>query len=144
MDERTTIEVILVKPMEKAEVVEIADSLEAMQELVGGYIEEYMPFEDEVAIICNEEGKINGLPLNRGIQDKNGRLQEIMAGPFFICYAPIESEKFLSMPEDLKAKYLEKFREPELFFRNEQGEIFARKVKVQPVKEQRGERYPWK
>src|SRR5699024_6863922 len=41
--------------------------LEAMQELVGGDIEEYMPFEDEVAIICNEEGKIIGLPLNRAI-----------------------------------------------------------------------------
>ena len=140
MDERTTIEVILVKPMELAEVVEIKDSLEAMQELVGGYIEEYMPFDDEVAIICNDEGKLMGLPLNRGIADENGMLQEIIAGPFFICYAPVESEKFMSMPEELKHKYLEKFREPELFFRNEQGEIFARKVRMQPVKEQRGER----
>jgi len=140
VDERTTIEVILVKPMEKAEVVEIADSLEAMQELVGGYIEEYMPFEDEVAIICNEEGKINGLPLNRGIADENGRLQEIMAGPFFICYAPIESERFSSMPEDLKNKYLEMFKEPELFFRNEQGEIFSRKVNLPEKEPERGER----
>lgn len=35
--------------------------MEAMQVVVGGDIEEYMPFEDEVAIICNEEGKVNGL-----------------------------------------------------------------------------------
>lgn len=137
MDEITTIEVILVKPMELAAVVEIKDSLEAMQALVGGDIEEYMPFEDEVAVICNEEGKINGLPLNRGIADENGKLQDIIAGPFFICYAPIESEKFLSMPEDLKNKYLEKFRDPELFFRNEQGEIFARKVRMQQDREGR-------
>lgn len=26
-----------------------------------------MPFEDEVAIICNDEGKMNGLPLNRAV-----------------------------------------------------------------------------
>lgn len=38
-----------------------------MQETVGGYIEEYMPFDDEVAIICNEEGKMNGAELNRAI-----------------------------------------------------------------------------
>ena len=38
-----------------------------MQSLVEGDIEEYMPFEDEVAIICNDEGKMNGLPLNRAV-----------------------------------------------------------------------------
>ena len=47
--------------------IEIEDTLEAMQSLVEGDIEEYMPFEDEVAIICNEEGKMNGLPLNRAV-----------------------------------------------------------------------------
>jgi len=140
MDDRTTIEVIMVRPMEKAEVATITDSLEAMQGLVGGYIEEYMPFEDEVAIICNEEGKINGLPLNRENTDENGRLQEIMAGPFFICYAPLESERFLSMPEDLKDKYLEMFKEPELFFRNERGEIFSRKVNLPEKDPEKGER----
>ena len=31
----------------------IDDTLEVMQTVVGGDIEEYMPFEDEVAIICN-------------------------------------------------------------------------------------------
>ena len=47
--------------------IEIDDTLEAMQGVVGGDIEEYMPFEDEVAIICNEEGKVNGLTPNRAI-----------------------------------------------------------------------------
>ena len=52
-EERNKIKVILCKPDERAEIVEIDDKLEAMQELVGGYIQEYMPWEDEVAIICN-------------------------------------------------------------------------------------------
>ena len=66
-----TIEVLLVKPMEKPQVIRMEDSLEAMQEVVGGLIEEYMPFIDPVAIVCNEEGKMRGLPLNRGIYDGN-------------------------------------------------------------------------
>ena len=112
------IKVILCKPGEKATVTEIGDSLESMQEAVGGWIEEYMPFEDEVAIVCNEEGKINGLPLNRAITDEDGQLQDIIAGDFFIAYAPMASEKFLSMPEELEKKYLDKFEMPEMFYRD--------------------------
>ena len=61
------ISVILVEPGRYPKLIEIEDTLEAMQSLVEGDIEEYMPFEDEVAIICNEEGKMNGLPLNRAV-----------------------------------------------------------------------------
>ena len=75
-----------------------------------------------MAIICNEEGKLNGLPLNRGIRDEEGHLQEIIAGDFFICYAPIESERFLSMPPELEQKYMEMFEFPEMFL-NDHGVI---------------------
>lgn len=61
------ISVILVEPGKYPKLIEIEDTLEAMQSLVEGDIEEYMPFEDEVAIICNEEGKMNGMPLNRAV-----------------------------------------------------------------------------
>ena len=115
-ENRSTIRVILCKPDERAMVVEMEDSLEAMQNMVGGLIEEYMPWDDEVTIICNDEGKMNGLPLNRGIKDEDGHLQDIIAGDFFICYAPIESERFLSMPPELEEKYLEKFELPEKFY----------------------------
>jgi hypothetical protein len=110
--------VILCRPGELARTIEMEDSLEAMQKMVGGRIEEYMPWEEEVAIVCNEEGKMMGLPLNRGIEDDEGWLQDIIAGDFFICYAPIESEKFLSIPPELEEKYLKKFEEPERFFRD--------------------------
>ena len=63
----TRISVLLVEPNKYPKMIEIDDTLEAMQEVVGGDIEEYMPFEDEVAIICNEEGKLIGLPPNRAI-----------------------------------------------------------------------------
>ena len=64
---RESLSVLFIQPKKEPRMVEIPDTLEAMQELVGGYIEEYMPFDDEVAIIVNEEGKLKGLPPNRAI-----------------------------------------------------------------------------
>lgn len=61
------ISVILIEPDKYPKVIEIEDTLEAMQAIVEGDIEEYMPFADDVAIICNEEGKMNGMQLNRAI-----------------------------------------------------------------------------
>lgn len=61
------ISVLLVEPNKHPKMIEIDDTLEAMQAIVGGDIEEYMPFEDEVAIVCHEEGKLIGLPPNRAI-----------------------------------------------------------------------------
>ena len=61
------ISVLLVEPNKYPKMIEIDDTLEAMQAVVGGDIEEYMPFEDEVAIVCHEEGKLIGLPPNRAV-----------------------------------------------------------------------------
>ena len=121
-EERTTINVLLCKAGERAELVEIKDSLESFQEVVGGMIEEYMPFEDDVALVCNDEGKMLGLPLNRAIEGEDGKIMDVIAGDFFICYAPIESEKFLSLPPKLAEKYKEKFDWPEqIFLKNGEG-----------------------
>ena len=124
-----TINVIYVEPGKTARTIEMKDELYEMQKLVGGLIEEYMPFEDDVAIICNDEGKMNGMPLNRAITGEDGQLMDIIAGPFFIAYAPVESEKFLSMPEELEEKYTEKFRQPEQFFMTPAG---IKEVKYEP------------
>ena len=131
MSERTTIDVIMVEPMKPPRMVTLNDNLESMQEAVGGWIEEYMPFTDEVALICNEEGKMNGMPLNRAIYGEDGRLLDVIAGPFFIAYAPIESENFLSLPEDLKQKYMQEFKQPQDFVMTGSG------IKVIPMVPQR-------
>ena len=115
-EERTTINVLLCRAGKRAEMIEMENSLEAMQKLVGGLIEEYMPFEDDVALICNDEGKMRGLPLNRAIEGEDGKIMDVIAGDFFICYAPIESERFLSLPKELEDKYKEKFYWPEQIF----------------------------
>ncbi len=115
------ISVILVEPGKYPKLVEIENTLEAMQALVEGDIEEYMPFDDEVAIVCNEEGKMRGLPLNRAVYTDNKEIVDIIAGKFFICYAPIEAENFQSMPKELAHKYEEKFKYPERFYQTENG-----------------------
>ena len=115
------ISVILIEPGKYPKRIEIEDTLEAMQETVGGYIEEYMPFDDEVAIICNEEGKMNGAELNRAIYSDDKEMLDIIAGKFFIAYAPIESEKLLSMPKNLMKKYEDKFKYPERFYQTDNG-----------------------
>ena len=115
------INVLLIEPGKYPKQIEIEDTLEAMQETVGGYIEEYMPFDDEVAIVCNEEGKMNGAELNRAIYSNDKEILDIIAGKFFIAYAPIESEKFLSMPKELARKYEEKFKYPERFYKSLDG-----------------------
>ena len=121
-EERTTINVLLCKAGERAELVEIKDSLESFQKMVGGLIEEYMPFEDDVALVCNDEGKMLGLPLNRAIEGEDGKIMDVICGDFFICYAPIESERFLSLPTELAEKYKEKFDWPEqIFMKNGEG-----------------------
>lgn len=66
---QNTIRVVLVEPGKLARIAKVGTTLDAMQRTVGGDIEAYYPFEEQVCIVCNEEGKINGLPLNRAIRD---------------------------------------------------------------------------
>ena len=126
---KNMITVLYIQASQYPKTVSINNTLEAMQKLVGGYIEEYMPFEDEVAIVCNEEGKMNGLPLNRAIYAEGSKeMIEIIAGDFFIAYAPANSEDFKDLPKDLEEKYREKFKYPERFYK-QNNEIKVYQVK---------------
>ena len=60
--------ILLIEPNAEPRAVEIDGSLASMQSLVGGLIEAFYPFEDSVALICNDEGKLAGLPQNRPLK----------------------------------------------------------------------------
>jgi hypothetical protein len=66
-----TIKVVLLEPGKLARIADIDASLEGMQKIVGGCIEGYYPFEEQVCIVCNDEGKINGMDLNRAIREED-------------------------------------------------------------------------
>jgi Domain of unknown function (DUF3846) len=63
----------------------IANELETMQKLVGGYIE-VLPLDSDargLLLICNEEGKIHSLPPNRGVIGPQA--DDLICGTFFVC-----------------------------------------------------------
>lgn len=133
--EKRTIQVVMLEPGKVARVEEIEASLEGLQKAVGGYIEAIYPFEEQVCIICNEEGKLNGMRLNRAIyaepQEKNGRREmiDIIAGPCFIC--DCSGNDFGSLSPEQQREYLEKFKNPERFARIG-GELIA--IPYTPIK----------
>ena len=103
---------ILVVEAGKLPVVrEIDGSLESMQKIVGGLIQAVYPFDEPVALICNDEGKINGLPMNRQLQE----VDDIIHGTFFLCAASADSERFASLSNEQIKRYAERFRFPEIF-----------------------------
>ena len=115
-----TIQVVLVEPGKLARIAEIGTTLDAMQRTVGGSIEAYYPFEEQVCIVCNDEGKINGLPLNRAIRDaETHEIVDAIAGTFFIC--DCSGESFGSLSSEQQKRYLEKYCLPERFFRSRDG-----------------------
>lgn len=122
------IQILIIKPGKSPERAEIGLKLKDMQAVVGGDIEEYQPFDDEVAIVCNAGGKINRLPPNRAIYSGNGELMDVIAGTFFICNAPISSDTFQSLSGEQIEKYEKMFHDPERF-RRTAGGIQVHKIK---------------
>ena len=114
--------IVLVEPNKTARIVEMNLSLENMQKTVGGLIQAVYPFEDEVALVCNEEGKIMGLPLNRGLTDEKGDIYDIVAGTFFIC--GLSEDNFAGLTDEQADLYLKKFLHPQKFIRIN-GKIIA-------------------
>lgn len=107
--------ILVVEPLKAPKVKEIDGSLEAMQKEVGGYIQALFPFEEPVALICNEEGKLHGLPLNRMLRDDNGEIYDIVCGTFFLCFAPPDVENFCSLSDEQIEHFTGMYRNPEVF-----------------------------
>ena len=64
--------VLMVEPGKAPYVTDIGNDLRSMQQAVGGYIQAVYPYEEAVVLVCNEEGKLDGLPLNRALRDEDG------------------------------------------------------------------------
>lgn len=133
--------ILKIEPERKPERADIPDTLEAMQEVVDGYIQAVYPFEEPVALICNEEGKLNGLPLNRALWDEDGNLYDIISGTFFLCAAPPDAENFQSLSEERLLYYEERFRYPEMFLKVN-GKLIGRSTKDESPSNERSS-LPW-
>ncbi len=109
------IKVVLLEPGKLARVAEIGTKLEDLQAVVDGMIEPAYYFSEPVCLVVNDEGKINGMPLNRGVRDENGKLIDIIAGTAFIC--DCSGENFGSLNDKQLKRYTDQFKYPEHFFR---------------------------
>ena len=102
--------ILVIEPLKEPYVKDIPNTLEAKQEIVGGLIQAIYPFDHpEIALICNEEGKLNHLRLNRALFDKDGNIVDIVAGTFFLCSAPTDSENFESLNDEQIKTYKQRF-----------------------------------
>lgn len=123
---------LVVEPLKEPYVKQIAPGYKSMQAEVEGTFQAIYPYDDPVALVCNDEGKLMGMDLNRGLRDNTGNLYDIVAGTFLVV--GLGEEDFASLSPELIQKYTEQFRTPELFIPRDG------KLVVLPVPEQTQEK----
>ena len=108
--------ILVVEPSKIPYTKEIDGNLESMQEIVGGLIAAIYPFAEQVALVCHDEGKLIGLAPNRAIHEPpTGEVLDIIAGTFFVCGCPADSDSFVSLTDEQMQRYHALFYRPELF-----------------------------
>ena len=105
--------VLLVEPGKAPRTVEIGDTLEAMQAVVGGPIQAVYPFREPVALVCHSEGKLLGLPVNRALTDPQGMPYDIVCGTFFLV--GVGEEHFTSLTGEQLKRYQDKYSREMVF-----------------------------
>ena len=82
--------IIVKKAGQMPEVRDVENDLHVFNEIVGGYIETVNVI-DNILCVCNEEGKLKGLPLNLFL---NG---DLIVGDVFFC--AFDGEDFTSLED---------------------------------------------
>lgn len=102
------------------------NGLEQEQAVVGGHIQAIYPYEESVAIVCNEEGMIDGLPFNRSVPGGYGGV----FGTFFICGT--EEDHFCSLtPEQIK-RFKKEYSKAEFLIGAKGNEPITMKFPAEP------------
>ena len=119
------IRVLVVEPMRKPYVKTIPDTLEAIYQVIEGDCMQVVPLYGmnikNAVIVCNDDGKLRGLPLNRLRCDKNGNPYDVIAGTFFLTGVD---------GDDQVQELFTLYEYPELIFSTENG--FCR-IPIDPI-----------
>ena len=105
---------------------DVEERLKAMQDIVGGLITESFPFEDDVALISNDDSIRLGMPFNRSVPGGYGGI----FGTFFLC--GIEEDHFCSLTSEQVEKYKKFFHASELLIGAKGNEPITLKVSSYP------------
>lgn len=107
------IQIVVVEPHKKPFKKMIPNTLEAMNEVVGGYIEVLNIGTSKtgarIAITLNEEGKLMGLPVNRFVVGF-----DILVGTFFITAYNLEGDN-ISLSDQEADYYIKRFNPIEVY-----------------------------
>ncbi|MEA4895649.1 MAG: DUF3846 domain-containing protein [Oscillospiraceae bacterium] len=105
------------------------NGLHEMQAVVGGLIQPIYPYQEQVALVCNEEGLINGLPFNRSVEGGYGGV----FGTFFVC--GLSKDNFCSLTPEQMERFKKRFHNAEILI-GTQGNTPVT-LKVPPEKRER-------
>ena len=111
--------ILLVEPGKNPRTAHISPELSSLQQTVGGYIQAIYPWDDPVAVICDEEALLKQLEFNRLIAP-----EVAIFGSFFIC--GLGEDDFTDLPDDLADKYAQLLREPQILVRTSEGLVAVR------------------
>lgn len=113
------IKALMIKPNERPCAVELSNDLDSLQIAVSigapeqGLIE-FVYLEDNVSILCNEEGKLIGLEANRRLGE------DILCGVFYVVAENDEGE-LISLTQSQQDRYSKMFWDPDLIYKDEVG-----------------------
>ena len=107
------------------------NGLEEMQSTVGGMIDAIYPYEEPVALVCNDEGILLGLPFNRSVENGYGGI----FGTFFVC--GLGEENFDSLSPEHMEKFKEKFKRAEILLGVMGDQPFTLKVEARPRQQEK-------
>lgn len=95
------IRILKIEPQKPPYEKEINNDLKGIQDEVEGLFE-CVYLDENCILVCNEEGKLNGMELNRRVGN------DIIAGPFFIVGDSMDGE-FISLTDEQIEQYTNEF-----------------------------------
>lgn len=109
------------------------NGLEEMQGVVGGLITAIYPYEEQVAVVANDEALLMNMEFNRSMPGGYGGV----FGPFFVC--GLGEDRFATLPPELMQKYKKEFAKAEILlgFKGEDAVTLKVEPKQRTPEEQR-------
>ena len=106
--------ILIVEPGRHPRKADITHTLSNLQAVVGGYIQAVYPWDDPVALVCDEEGLLKQLDFNRLVAP-----EVPIFGTFFLC--GLVEEDFTDLPDELMEKYSNMLYDPQYLIRARKG-----------------------
>ena len=109
MSEENLIKVLLVEPFNKPKIITIENNYQAISEIICGDADEYMPFEDDVALLCNADGKRLSLSASHTVTAAETGKTELIYGSFILVGTSEFDTEYHSLDDNLIDKYMDLF-----------------------------------